>query len=220
MKEAAERAMRLIEQKKYDQAVHVLEEAIEQEPDNPEGYVNFGNLLITLGEAGRAPAFFEKALALSADRFDAVYGLGSVCFETGDYEQALTYFQQAQLRGMNTNDLFYMIGQTALKLHHNGQALASFQRAVELSPEDVSARFQYALALANFGQIDAAEPEFRRVIERQKDHADAYYNLGVIALYRERLEEAKRFFEQTLACDPQHVLAAHGCAVVRARQQQ
>lgn len=40
-------------------------------------------------------------------------------------------------------------------------------------------------------------------------HSDAYYNLGVIALYEEDLSGALDHFEKALEIQPEHVLAAN-----------
>lgn len=218
VKETAKKVLRLIGEKKYDEAVRELDQAIETDPDNPRGYIDFGNLLIAMGESQRAPAFFNKALELMPDIAEASFGLGNACFEQGQYEDAAKHFEQAQMKGLSDNNLYYMIGRTAQQLHRNAQALAAFQRAVELDDADTVSRFQYALALAHFGQLDAAEQELYRVIDQEAHHADAYYNLGVIAMYRGQMAEARSFFEKALAFNPQHRLAAHGMSNLTKKQ--
>lgn len=218
MGEAAEKALRLIGKKKYDEAVRELDQAIEAEPDNPQGYIDFGNLLIMIGEPQRAPAFFNKALDLASDSAEASFGLGNACFEQGQYEEAAGHFEQAQTKGLSDYNLYYMIGRTAEQLHRNAQALAAFQRAVELNGEDTISHFQYALALARFGQLDEAEQELHRVIAQDAHHADAYYNLGVLAMYRGKDAKARLFFGKSLEINPRHSLAAQGIHNLNKRQ--
>ena len=50
--------------------------------------------------------------------------------------------------------------------------------------------FQAALAFHHQGLHDQAEPLYRRVLKRDRDHFDSLHNLGLILLERGRAEEA------------------------------
>lgn len=66
-----------MQQGKYEEAVKCFHEAIEQQPNDPVGYINFGNILATVGEEEKAIRFFHKALELDEKAATAYYGLGS-----------------------------------------------------------------------------------------------------------------------------------------------
>ncbi len=63
-------------------------------------------------------------------------------------------------------------------------------------------------SLNRAGRFEDAEKAFRTVIGLDPDAFDAYYNLGVTFLARERLGDAAREFERALALGPGHVHAA------------
>nr|WP_290443480.1 tetratricopeptide repeat protein [Sporolactobacillus kofuensis] len=204
-----EQVQQLIAERKFEQAAKALDLAISEHPEDPAGYTNFGNLLVTMGESPRSFAFFEKALSIDPLYASASFGYGNALFELDRYQEALDRFNEAQKSGLDGGDLFYMIGRSALELGHSGQALAAFQRAVELNDQDLEARFQYALQLARLGDLDTAEQQFHLVIEGDATHADAYYNLGVIAAFQDHNHQAKQYFDRALALNPKHILAAN-----------
>ncbi len=70
-----------IQNKDYEQAVVHFNNAIEEEPNNPLGYINFGNLLARMNEIERAERFFQKALTLDEQSATAYYGLANLYYE-------------------------------------------------------------------------------------------------------------------------------------------
>ena len=104
-----------------------------------------------------------------------------------------------------------MLGMTLMQLDQGKLAMPYLQRAVELNQDDVDARFQYALCLANAELYDELIKELTIVIEQNPEHADAYYNLGVaFGGYKEDAVKAIAYFDKALAAQPDHMLAAHG----------
>lgn len=51
-----------MQQGKYEEAVKCFHEAIEQQPNDPVGYINFGNVLAAVGEEEKAIRFFTRRL--------------------------------------------------------------------------------------------------------------------------------------------------------------
>ena len=64
---------------KWEEAVKVFNEIIEESPEDPIAYINFGNLLATLDDNERALQFFQKAIELDEDAASAYYSMG-ICF--------------------------------------------------------------------------------------------------------------------------------------------
>ena len=64
--------------------------------------------------------------------------------------------------------------------------------------------------MAKLGQIDLAKEHFIKVIAEVENHADSYYNLGVIETFKEEYKKAREYFQKALQYHPNHVLAANG----------
>ncbi|GAA3321213.1 hypothetical protein GCM10020331_036050 [Ectobacillus funiculus] len=79
-------------------------------------------------------------------------------------------------------------------------ALPYLQRATELNETDAEAMFQYGLCLARLEYVKEAKPMFeKKAVALDPDHADAYYNLGVVYVFEENAEKkALEMFKKRL----------------------
>lgn len=200
------RAIELINAGKYEEAAQLYIELIEARPDEPVLYVNFGNLLVIIKEYDRAANFFRKAIELDAEFGTAYVALGNLLYLEKSYDEAIIFFRKAMELGVHEEDVYYLLGMSLCKKEHFIQALPYLQRATELG-EDVNIQFQYGLLLAQLSFLEDAEKVLTAVLEKEADHADALYNLGVIYAEQANMEKALDFIDRVLAVQPTHELA-------------
>lgn len=203
------KAIELMKEQKYDEAARLFNEFIENNPTDPVGYVNFGNLLMHMHEYDRAIRFFKKALELDERTGTAYYGLGNAYFEQEKYKEAQHEFQRAITNRLRVSDVYFMLGLSFQYQDANTLSLPYLLRAVELEPDEEK-EFQFGLALAQEELLEEAKEMFDKVLSRNKEHSDAHYNLGVIALYDQDVETSMYHFEEALTYQPDHALAANG----------
>ena len=165
---------------KYEKAVEAFIKAVEEEPENAVGYINFGNVFASLGDAEKAEPFFQKAITLDEEAGTAYYGLANLYFNKERYEEASKLYEMAIRKGVDEADVYFMLGKSLERSDNQKLALPYLQRAAELSPEDLEIRLSYGILLANMELFEEAGDEFRFVIEQDEDNADAHYNLGFL----------------------------------------
>jgi Flp pilus assembly protein TadD len=92
--------------------------------------------------------------------------------------------------------------------------LSLFASAVRLTPGETLAHVNYGVALADAGNVDAAEKQFREVLKIEPGHAKAHYNLG--NLYREggELALAEAEYRAALRTKPTHAQSHMNLALV------
>lgn len=206
-----QQGIQYMQEGKYEEAAKIFNETIEENPSEPVGYINFGNVLTEVGEYEKAIRFYQKALELDEKAAAAYYSLGNLYYETEKLIEAKDMFEAAIRHGLDHSDAYFMLGLTLMALDQAKLAMPYLQRTVELNPNDVDARFQFALCLANAEMYEELIQQLNMVIEQNPEHADAYYNLGVaFAGYRDDVEAAIAYFEKALQAQPNHMLAAHG----------
>jgi tetratricopeptide (TPR) repeat protein len=203
-------AIQYMKEQKYEKAAVLFNELIEENPKDPIGFINFGNLLLHMNDDERAERFFKRALELDENAATAYYGLGNTYFERSDYDQAKVHFQYAIDHGLQEADVYYMLGYTLQKQEQDRLAIPFLLRATELDPDNVEFLFQYGLSLAQSELIDQAETIFQQVLNQDEEHSDAYYNLGVISLFKEQAETALEYFNKAVDIQPDHLLAQNG----------
>lgn len=200
------KAIKYIEENNYEEAAKTLIELIEESPENPIGYVNFGNLLMQMQQFEEAERFFLKAIEIDDKTATAYYSLGNLYYDRALYKEAEKMYQKTLHLGLKDSDVFFMLGMTYVKRKYYQLALPFLQRAKELK-EDVEKLFQYGLTLAQADYLNEAETILLQVIEKDENHADALYNLGVIEIHRDEDQKAIHFFERALTVQPDHQLA-------------
>ncbi|MFB4211937.1 tetratricopeptide repeat protein [Shouchella sp. JSM 1781072] len=204
----------LMKESNYEDAAKVFSGYIESNPSEPEGYINMANLLSILGDRDRAILFNERAIELDPDSSAPYYGLGVLAYQEDQFQKAIEWFLTAQQKGLHDADLFYMLGMSHYQLQSFAHAQANLSYAHELNKEDVEIAFQYGLCLAQQEQLEAAQQLFIDVIKQDATHADAYYNLGVIYVSNEAIDEALKCFDLALNNQEDHLLAGNAKRVI------
>lgn len=205
-----EEGIKALQEKRYEDAVKAFTEAIEKNPDDPIGYINFGNVLAAMNEIERAERFFQKALTLDEKAATAYYGLANLYYNSERYVEAAKLYQKSIECGIEGADSYYMLGKCFEKENQVKLALPYMQRAVELAPDDLQIRLSFGILLCKLEMFDMAEKELKFVLEKDEKNADAHYNLGV--LYAVSTDDAKKalyHLEQAFTIQPEHEQAKY-----------
>jgi len=124
-------AILLQEQDRLKQSVRVLEDLVEESPDNPVFLNALGYLLTDkMDEHEDARGYIQRALAMDPDSGAILDSMGWVLFRLGEYELALDYLERAY-RALEVTeveahliDVHWAMGDTALALRMLDEALA------------------------------------------------------------------------------------------------
>lgn len=194
----------------YEKAIEAFMKAAEEEPDNPVGYINLGNVFASAGDVERAERFFQKAISLDENAGSALYGLGNLYYSNERFEEAAKLYEKAIRAGLNEADAFFMLGKSLKQSDNPKLALPYFQRAAELAPNDLEIRLAYGILLAEMELFEEARKELSFVIEKDEQNADAHYNLGVLyAVSTDRKDDALSHLEKAFTFEPEHTQARY-----------
>lgn len=193
------------QEKRYEDAAQLFTQAIEAEPNNAIGYVNFGNLLAVLEDTERAERFFQKAISVDETAATAYYGLANLYYNAERFAEAVKLYELAVKHKIEGADVYYMMGKCFEKLENPKLALPYLQRAAELAPEDLQIRLAYAIVLCALEMFDEGKKELDTIIEQDWNNADAHYNLGVLyAVSTENTEDAMYHLKQAFTLQPEY----------------
>jgi Flp pilus assembly protein TadD len=107
-------------------------------------------------------------------------------------------------RELSDEDLDALMRQTNRNLQFGRwqEALDSAARVLVQRPNDMQMTFASGVASGALGNLDAAEVALDKCISTKPDDYDAWYNLGIVRLQRERAQQAIDAFRRALAIDP------------------
>ncbi|BCU52482.1 hypothetical protein JCM2421_12540 [Staphylococcus auricularis] len=201
----------LIKDGKVEEALQSLFDNIEANPKEVENYINAGILIAEAGEVEHAERFFQRAITLDPENGAIYYNLANVYYNEGRYNEAIKLYQQALQFNMEKVDANYMIGMSFNQLGAFREAMPFLMTAAELEPnKDAEVQFQYGLVLCHLEMFEAAVKQLKLVLEIDKEHVDALYNLGLATyMLTEDTTEAMPYFKRAVDIDPKHVMSQH-----------
>lgn len=205
--------MALAEQRRFEEALPLLEKAAEWPPTRLDALRFLGRGHLALGRAEKATELLEQALGLAEDRGARprqlafiLYQLGSAARRLGDEEEAESYFSRSQELSKelveadrDRLEAFVTEADAGLeRLPWQTPPPPEFQRISRLTPE--------------------ARAELRQAVE--SGLVRAYFDLGVLAARGERFERAVEHFQEAESVDPAFPRLAYslGMAAFRARR--
>ena len=153
---------------KYEKAVEAFVKAVEEEPENAVGYINFGNVFASLGDAEKAEPFFQKAITLDEEAGTAYYGLANLYYNKERYEEASKLYETAIRKGVEEADAYFMLGKSLERSDNAKLALPYLQRAAELAPDDLEVRLSYGIFLQIWSYLKKRETNSALFLNKMK----------------------------------------------------
>ena len=147
-------------------AVVAFERAAQANPSASTLY-RLGTLLAKSGEAGRARAAFERALAMQPDLAEASNDLGALLAQGGDLEAAIERFRAALASTPDYPDALNNLGYALLLSGRDEEARALYEKALALQPDFPEALNNLGLLFGRAGDLDRAERYFRDALARR-----------------------------------------------------
>ncbi|MBM7606984.1 tetratricopeptide (TPR) repeat protein [Lysinibacillus composti] len=202
--------IKAFQEKRYEDAAKAFTGAIENNPNEAIGYINFGNLLAVMNDAERAERFFQKAITIDETAATAYYGLANLYYNTERFIEAAKLYQKSIDHGIEGADAYYMLAKSFEREEKVKLALPYMQRAAELAPDDLQIRLSYGILLCTLEMFDLAKVELEYVLEKDEKNADAHYNLGVLyAVSTEQSEQALHHLKAAYTLQPEFTQAKY-----------
>lgn len=109
-----------------------------------------------------------------------------------------------------------------LRAYQSGQldeAAQHYQRGLELSPQQIAARYNLGVILVDLQQWQEGIEQLKQVIAERSDHVDAHNSLGVAYLHLEDTERAQWHFERAIALHPEFDVARNNLRILHQMSQ-
>lgn len=124
----------------YQTAIDLLSRLVELDPNNAEGYYNWGLALTSLGDNQQAYEKYLNAISIKPDYADACYNCARSLLDMGRFFQAAKMFERVIALEPETVEAYYLWGDCLCQIGLYRQAFEKYQKATEL---DSSLYFVY-----------------------------------------------------------------------------
>lgn len=159
---------------RLSEAIRVLENAEQRQPENPRVLNAKGVILFQMGSLQAAQGALEKAVStagqeqwqLGARERSVIHvNLGKTYRDLGRLEQALNSFRRAVVLDPVSSSAHNNLGNIHYRLGNCGEAEYELAQAASLDPQSLSAVSQLAIALFECGEVERSIPYFEQTME-------------------------------------------------------
>jgi tetratricopeptide (TPR) repeat protein len=116
------------------EAMELYQKAIAADPGFSWPYGNIGNVLVKLGEDGKAIEWFRKAVAVDPNQWMAQFNLGWAAFRLARYDEARVALGKAVALAPGDANAHFGLGLALLNLGLEADGTRELQAAVRLDP--------------------------------------------------------------------------------------
>ena len=158
------RGNELLAQGKPAEAIEILAEAAQTNPEDEDVHYDLGLALTRLGKFEEAIQQYREALRIFPEYVEALNNLGNVLMRTGRRDEAIPHFESALKIMPDYAAAHNNLGTALQKLGRTKDALLHFRQAAKLNPDYWEAHFNVATACLQQGELVEARNEFETVL--------------------------------------------------------
>jgi tetratricopeptide (TPR) repeat protein len=153
-----------VNQRQYERALGLFEQAREADPGSGEAWAGSGDCLRALGRQAEAAGAYAAALRAGSPGARLEARLGEALLESGRAQEALEPLRRATGTEPGEARVWDALGRTLAALDRPEEALAAFDKAVATDTRYAMARFHQATALDGLGRSEDALGAFRQFL--------------------------------------------------------
>lgn len=188
-------------------AIHLLREVVDAGQGFADAYNLLGLSYSLVGKKEEAVREFDRALALNPRYVEAHLNRAVTLSEVGRDDEAAEAFAAAQRLGAVDHtgfsapmasrlaNLHAELAEAYVEADGLVQAIVQLEEAVELRPEFVDLRYRLARLRLDYGQIEKARHELRKILEERPTFVAARASLGMACYLMKDLGAARAEWE-------------------------
>ncbi len=128
----------------YKEAKALFDEALEQQPDNPDLLCNSANVLAAMDDLDGAEKLFRKALGESPELEPALSGLGMIMVRTARAEETIQFLKSTILSGEPSVRTTIAYARALVALERHDEAVELLETALKGAPDNPEIKAELA----------------------------------------------------------------------------
>ncbi|GAB1445905.1 hypothetical protein MASR2M41_16380 [Flammeovirgaceae bacterium] len=223
-----EKGEQLLSERKYDEALVQINEALNIYALYPNSYYTRGAIKEKLNDKEGALRDYIIYLELKPNQFDALFRKALLNFElekwtqaNEDFKQLITlptgettsiYFRQEQFSGgtneiltaqnANKGYLYNYLGLTAFKMGAYAKALVHFDSAISYDPGAANYYVNAGRCYETLAEFDKAKQAYQTALSINPNHSVAEHNLSALNRTHGNTQEAKILLDEVINKNP------------------
>ena len=205
----------LLNQGRREEALQVIDRAVQLKPDDADLWRNLGDALVELDRPQDAIPSYQHALELDPRHLDAARKAGILLQEAGREEEALACFNLSEELERDHLPIIRRRALTLANLQRFEEALADNRRALELDPASADTCENTGNVLRALSRHEEAIAWYDRALALRPDLATTLDNKAVALAELHRFDQAIATSRLAIAADPTYAVARWNLALVQ-----
>ncbi len=187
---------------RFDEALPCFDRAQQLDPTDPASYANRIALYAQRADREQAELMFYLALGVDEDHDRAYFNMGQCLLDVGEFDKALSCFKKVLHLNRSDDQIHGRLAATHWARGDRERAYRGYIRQLRRQPGDVEALLELGNLLIEMNRPLEAAEKFRRVIELEPTHAQAFSYLGEMALRAGQVDPARHALARAARFDP------------------
>lgn len=215
-----DKATKLITDKKYDEAIQQIQQAIKIYPSDPSFHILLGDVYERSNKSDEAIAAFEQARKINPSDWTPYYRIGVVRLNQKKYSEAVDFLQDAAKRNTTERWLYNALGWAAFENNQLEMASKAWRQASSIVPMETSYYYYLALIHNKRKEWNQSLSMYEKIIALDSTQISAYDLAAESALQLENTILARQYWSQVLSRNPNSVSALRGLGRVEIKSSQ
>lgn len=186
-------------EKKYQAALADYQQAVERMPPLFKARNAMATLFYSLEEYGQALFHYEKTLGICPLEPAALFGRGICLSELRRFDESNQALREMiEKQTFFHGEAYYYLAKNNYYRQRPNETRSFITQAASFIPDSPELNMLSGLLYLDRGRPDQAEVDFRKVLEQQSHHAEAWYFLGQAALQEKNYPEARAHFQSAI----------------------
>lgn len=190
-------------------AIHTYEAIVARDPKQWQALKFLGDLHARAGRSDTAISYWNRAISVNPRDPRPYFMAGAAYVAKGDDVRARRLYIRAQRFEEYLGEAWNNLGAIAYREGKLQESLWYLRRAAKKAPRSALVRYNLALSLSAFKDVDKALAEIEAGLALDPKHVGLTYLRGVALLRKGEAGLARQAFEAALALDPNHGDARH-----------
>lgn len=183
-------------------AAYHWQAALHLRPRDAQLLTDYARAMLDSQQPEAARPALAQALAVSPNHPGVHQHVAGMLRELGEHEAAYTVLGRASQNAAHDPHLWADLGACAMHLSRHAEAHTAWLRVAELRPHAAEPVHQAARALWLAGRAEAALALWERARQRDAQHADTLFHMGMALNQLERYPQALPMLQQALHLGP------------------
>ena len=180
-----EKSNELFSQKKYDEAMNILEDLTAQYPDVKVLHWNIGNIYFAKGEYEKAIEHYLIAKDEYPNKAEFWMAVGNAYIQLKQFDKAVEAFNNIGIDKIDDPATLYNLGEVFFAQNHLDKAIEALKRAVALKPDMLDALYLLGTAYFSTGDKENA----RLILQQYLQHDSTSQRAKEVKLILETIQK-------------------------------